>query len=64
MDRWAVELSKISGFLISDKGATDVFPNGLYEASKKDPPFTPYVVPKFQEKPWIAPLQSRERAIR
>ena len=37
-------------------------PKEFYEAGKKEPPFTPFVVPKFQDKPWLVPLQSHERA--
>ena len=36
-ERWAVDLSKLSGFLISDQEMTNVSPEGIYEASKKDP---------------------------
>ena len=41
---------------------TNIFSKEFYEASKKDPPFTPFVVPKLQDKPWIVPLTSHERA--
>ena len=41
---------------------TNIFSKEFYEASQKDPPFTPFVVPKLQDKPWIVPLTSHERA--
>ena len=62
MQRWAVDLSKLSGFFIPDQEMTNVFSKEIYEASKKDPPFTPFVVPKFHDKPWAVPLLSHERA--
>ena len=37
MERWAVDLRKLGGFLIPDQEMADVFANEIYEASKKDP---------------------------
>ena len=62
MERWAVDLSSLVGLLVPDQDMTNVFSKEFYEASKKEPPFTPFVVPKFEVKPWMAPLQSHERA--
>ena len=39
-----------------------IFSNEFAEDPKKGPPFSPFVVPKAGDKPWIDPLQSRERA--
>ena len=62
MERWAVDLSSLTGLLVPDQDMANVFPKEFYEASKKEPPSTPFVVPKFQDKPWLVPLQSHERA--
>ena len=45
MERWAIDLSKLSGFLIPDQDLANVFSMEFYEASKKEPPFAPYVPP-------------------
>ena len=45
MGRWAIGLSKLVGFLIPDKEMANVLRKGFYEASKKEPPFAPYVPP-------------------
>ena len=57
-----VDLSKLIGLLAPGREMANVFPKGFYGASKKEAPFIPFVVPKFQDKPWIVPLQSHERA--
>ena len=62
MGRWAVDLSSLKGLLVPGQDMANVFSKEFYEASKKEPPFTPFEVPKFQDKPWLAPLQSHERA--
>ena len=62
MKRWTADLSKLSAFLIPDQEMTNVFSKEFAEASKKDPPFIPFVLPKLSEKPWMVPLQSHERA--
>ena len=40
----------------------NTFSKEFYEASKKEPPYTPFVIPKLREKPWHVPLRSHERA--
>ena len=62
MERWAAGLSKLSGLLAPNQEMANVFDMEFYEAGKKKPPFTPFVGHKFQDKPWIVPLQSHERA--
>ena len=61
MGRWAVDLSKLSGFLAPDQEMANVFSNETYGASKKDPPFAPFVVPEFHGKPRLFPLLIHER---
>ena len=40
----------------------NVLSGEFFEARRRNAPFTPFVVPKFQDKPWLVPLQSHERA--
>ena len=62
MERWAADLRKLAGFLVPGQETTNVFSKDFYEDRKNDPPFTSFVVPKFQGKHWLIPLQSHERA--
>ena len=61
MERWAVDISKLSGYLAPDQEMTNISPKEIYDASKKDPPFAPFVVPKFHDKQRRVPLPSIER---
>merc|ERR1712112_688197 len=58
MERWDVDLSSLTGLLAPDQDKANVFSKEFYGSSKKEPPFTPFAVPKFQDKPWLVPLQS------
>ena len=62
MEHLAIDLSKLTGFLIPDQDMANGFSKEFYEASKKQPPYAPFVVPKLHEKPWVVPMQSREKA--
>ena len=62
MERCAIDLSKLAGFLIQGRDVANVFSKEFYEASKKEPPYTPFVSPKLHEKPWVVPMQSHEKA--
>ena len=62
MDRRTAGLKKLSGILVPDREMENVCHKEFFEASKKEPPFAPFVVPKFQDKHWLVPLQSRDRA--
>ena len=62
VERWTVNLSTLGGYLIPDQEMTNMFSKEFYEASKKEPPYTPYVLPELHKKPWPVPLLSHERA--
>ena len=62
ISRWAANLSSLGGFLLPDQEMKNVSPKEFYDAGRKGPPYTPFVVPKLREKPWMVPLASHERA--
>ena len=62
MKRWTSDISSHIAFLIHGQEMANISSKEFATASKKDPPYIPFVVPKVHEKPWGAPLQAHERA--
>ena len=62
MRRWAASLSDFPAFFAPDQETANVFTKGITIAQKKDPPYTPLVLPKPHELPWCVDLPSHERA--
>ena len=61
--RWGAYFSPLVGFSIHGREMANVSPNYFVEeATRKDHPYAPFVVPKLQWKPWVAPLDSRNRS--
>ena len=46
MRRWAADLSGLSAFFVPDQEMANVFAKEFDEATRKDPPFIPFAVPK------------------
>ena len=62
MGRWGVGLIELAGFPIPDQDKENIFSKKFYEASKKEPPYTSFAIPKIRGKPRPARRLSRERA--
>ena len=62
MRRWPTGLSYLDAHLKPDQDMVNLFTKEFSIASKKGPPYTPFVVPELRKKPWCVPLVSHERA--
>ena len=61
MERCAVGLSKLAGFSPPARRWRTSFLRNFTRRAKKGPRYTPFVVPKLQDKPWLDPSTSHER---